>query len=46
MIAYNSAFCCDVPRPLLEGQSILATVATHAARYSRAGFGGTTREGM
>lgn len=35
----NSAFCESTDSPGLEGQSILATVAIHAARNSRLGSG-------
>jgi hypothetical protein len=40
MIACNSAFCSWELKVLLEGQSILATLATHAARNSRGAAGG------
>src|SRR5690349_4258839 len=38
--ATNSAFCSAVVRSFREGQSMLATVATQAARNSRNGAGG------
>ena len=44
-IASNSAFCSRVLSVFPEGQSRFATVATQAARNSRSGAGGTTREG-
>ena len=36
----SSYFCSKTLRPGLEGQSMLATVATQAARNSRGGEGG------
>src|SRR5215469_13492551 len=40
-MAMSSAFCWAVGRPGLEGQQELPTVATHSARNSRRGGGGT-----
>ena len=43
-IANNSACCSCVLSAFRDGQSMFATVATHAARNSRTGSGGTTCE--
>lgn len=40
-----SCCCCWVERPGLLGQLILATVATHAARNSRAALGAVAGAG-
>src|SRR5258708_29695954 len=45
-IAKSSAFCSAEERSFREGQSMFATVATHAARNSRAGAGGTSWDGV
>src|ERR1017187_964238 len=41
----SSAFCSATLRPGLDGQSLLATVTSHAPRNSRAGGGGATETG-
>ena len=43
--AINSAFCSATLRPGLDGQSLFATVTSHAPRNSRAGGGGVTATG-
>src|SRR5215218_8902382 len=44
-MAFISESCWATGRPGLEGQSMLATVATHAARNSRGGGGATEPTG-
>src|SRR5436309_7672718 len=43
-MASNSAFCSAVLSPFLDGQSMLPTVATQAARNSRTAWGGRTEQ--
>src|SRR5450432_2128246 len=41
----SSTFCSATVRPGLDGQSMFATVATHAPRNSRGGDGGVKETG-